>query len=260
MLWAILENWQTIKWSNFTKFSYPCLDDHQFKQEELESVGGEISEVCPQNVLKCLYLAPIGRPDILLSVNKLARSVTKWTQACDRRLATLISYIGHTNDFRQDCHVGNTAQHCRLGLFQDSDFAGDLEDSKSNAGGVLCIFGSRTFVPVCWTCKKQTSVSHSSPESKIFSGLLDYVWMEYLLLIFGTWWLKYYFQPTTLSNPTIVASRKLVRLFIPKPRSKMSQEGKSLSNWMMWTMHTFFSRWVSVVHFWGQWSRDKIDN
>ena len=32
---------------------------------------------------------------------------------------------------RQFCHVENTAQHCRLGLFQDSDFACDLEDSKS---------------------------------------------------------------------------------------------------------------------------------
>ena len=28
------------------------------------------------------------------------------------------------------CFVGNTAQHCRLGLFQDSDFPGDLQDSK----------------------------------------------------------------------------------------------------------------------------------
>ena len=38
---------------------------------------------------------------------------------------------------RQYCHVGNTAQHCRLSLFQDSDFAGDLEDSKSTSGGAL---------------------------------------------------------------------------------------------------------------------------
>ena len=29
---------------------------------------------------------------------------------------------------------------CRLGLFQDSDFAGDLEGSKSTSGGTLCIF------------------------------------------------------------------------------------------------------------------------
>ena len=78
-------------------------------------------------------MARIGRPDTLWSVNKLARAVTKWTQACDRRLAILISYTPHTNEFRQYCHVGNTAQHCRLGLFQDSDFAGDLEDSKSES-------------------------------------------------------------------------------------------------------------------------------
>ena len=109
----------------------------------------------------------IGRPDIMWPVNKLARSVTKWTHACDKRLARLISYIHHTNDYRQYCHVGNTAQHCRLGLFQDSDFAGDLEDSKSTSGGVLCILGSRTFVPVSWTCKKQASFSHSSRESEV---------------------------------------------------------------------------------------------
>ena len=65
--------------------------------------------------------------------------------------------------------MGNTAKQCRLGLFQDSDFAGDLNDSKSTSGGTLCIFGSHTFVPVSWMCKKQTSVSHSSTESEIIS-------------------------------------------------------------------------------------------
>ena len=142
----------------------PCLDDHQFIEQQLVSAG-DLSKTCSQIVLKCLYLARIGRPDILWSVNKLARAVTKWTRACDKRMARLISYVHHTNDFRQYGHVGNTAQHCRLGLFQDSDFAGDLEDSKSTSGRVLCIFGSRTFVPISWMCKKQTSVSHSSTES-----------------------------------------------------------------------------------------------
>ena len=65
--------------------------------------------------------------------------------------------------------MGNTAKQCRLGLFQDSDFAGDLEDSKSTSGGTLCIFGSHTFVPITWICKKQTSVSHSSTEAEIMS-------------------------------------------------------------------------------------------
>ena len=50
-----------------------------------------------------------SRPHILWSVKTLTRAVTKWTRACDKRLARLIS-------------VGNTVQPCRLGLFQDSDF------------------------------------------------------------------------------------------------------------------------------------------
>ena len=91
-----------------------------------------------------MYLVRIGRPDILWSVNNLARAVTKWTKACDK-------------------------QQCRLGLFQDSDFARGLKDSKSTSGGILCIFGSETFVPISWMCKKQTSVSHSSTEAEVIS-------------------------------------------------------------------------------------------
>ena len=49
------------------KVSTPCIDDHHFKEEELKSVG-ELSKVCSQIVLKCLYLARIGRRDILWSV------------------------------------------------------------------------------------------------------------------------------------------------------------------------------------------------
>ena len=62
--------------------------------------------------------ARIGRPDIRWSVNnKHARSVTKkWTQACDRRLARLISYIHHTNDFRQCCHVGTHGTALQTGF------------------------------------------------------------------------------------------------------------------------------------------------
>ena len=122
--------------------STPCIDDHNFKEEETKSVG-ELSKVFSQIVLNCLYLARIGRPDILWSVNKFARSITKWTTACDKRLNRLISYIHHTCEYKQYFHAGNTAKQCRLGLFQDSDFAGDLEDSKSTSGGnIMCFWQS----------------------------------------------------------------------------------------------------------------------
>ena len=89
--------------------------------------------------------------------------------------------------------MGNTAKQCRLGLFQDSDFAGDLEDSKSTSGGTLCIFGSHTFVPISWMCKKQTSVSHGSAESEIISldiglrldGLLALEFWELIVSVLG---------------------------------------------------------------------------
>ena len=174
------------------KVSTPCIDDHHFKEEETKSVG-ELSNTCSQIVLKCLYLARIGRPDVLWSVNKLARSITKWTKACDKRLNRLISKIHHTCEYKQYCHVGNTAKQCRLGLFQDSDFAGDLEDSKSTSGGTSSVFGSHTFVPTSWMCKKQTSVSQSSTESEINSldtglrldGLLALELWDLIVCVFG---------------------------------------------------------------------------
>ena len=58
------------------KVSTPCIDDYHYKEEEMKYVG-ELSQVCSQISLKCLYLARIGRPDILWSVKKLARSITK---------------------------------------------------------------------------------------------------------------------------------------------------------------------------------------
>ena len=44
-----------------------------------------------------------------------------------------------------------------------------LRTQKSTSGGTLCVFGSHTFVPISWMCKKQTSVSLSSTESEIIS-------------------------------------------------------------------------------------------
>ena len=121
--WNDIVSWRTKRLNNSTKYQlHALIDDHLFKEEELKCVG-ELSKVCSQIVLKCLYLARIGRPDILCSVNKLARSMTKWTKACDKRVCHLISYIHHTCEYKQYCHVGNTAKQCRLGLFQDSDFA-----------------------------------------------------------------------------------------------------------------------------------------
>ena len=104
--WKDIANLRMKETEQLYKVATPCMDDHQFREEENGSAG-DLSTVCSQNVLKCVYLVRIGRPDILWSVNKLARAGTTWTKACDKRLAPLISYKHHTCDHRQYCYVGN---------------------------------------------------------------------------------------------------------------------------------------------------------
>ena len=128
-VWNDIVSWRTRLHNNSIKYLLHALMTITSKRKR-QNLLENCQLLALKLFLKCLYLARIGRPDILWSVNKLARSITKWTKACDKRLNRLISYIHHTSEYKQYCHVGNTAKQCRLGLFQDSDFAGDLEDSK----------------------------------------------------------------------------------------------------------------------------------
>ena len=159
------------------KGSSPCLDDHQFRQDELESVG-ELSQVCSQIAVTCLYLS---------RTDKLS-TVTKWTQACDRRLARLISFNHHINNFRKYCHVGRIAQHCRFGLFEDSDFAGDLEDSKLNLWGESSVSSEAEQVSPSVGCARN---KHEYPtvlhNLESFRWMLDREWMYYLLSTSVIW-------------------------------------------------------------------------
>ena len=198
------------------KVSRPCLDVHQFKQEENESVW-ELSEVWSRFVLKCLYLARTGRPEILRSVNKLVRSVRKWTQACDKRSARLILHVHHANDYRQDCHVGKEGQHCRLGLFQDSDFAGDIEDSKSTSSGVFCIFGRPSQLDVQETnfCFAQFYRVWGH-----FSGCwITYGWFTCSWSLGHRDW-SFTLNQRQYSTKNILVTRKLEQFLIPKPTPK----------------------------------------
>ena len=142
-----------------SKVSTPCIDDHHFKKK------WNLLENCHKyalNLFQMFFLARIGRPDILWSVHKLARSFTNWTTAFDKHLNRLISYIHQTcekNSIPMGVILHNNAD---WDCFKNSDLAGDLEDTKSTSGRTLCIFGCRTCVRISWMCKKQCSVSLSN--------------------------------------------------------------------------------------------------
>ena len=140
-------NWQTRRRSNCTKFqalAWTIFNSRKRNLNQLENCQKFAHRVSKN---ACIWHELVNLTFCGQSTNLLDQS-PKWTQACNRRLARLISYTHHTRDYRQHRHVRNTAQHCRLGLFQDSDFGGEP-----------------TFVPISWMCKKQTSVSHSSTVS-----------------------------------------------------------------------------------------------
>ena len=151
-----------------TKVATPCIDDHLIAPEDFEAKG-HLHKECSKCVLKCLYLARLARPDLLWTVNSLARNVTRWSVADDKRLHRLISFINCTDGVVMTSYAGDEAKYCKLMLFVDASFAGDLKGSKSTTGAFLCVVGPRTFCPICWLCKKQGAISHSSSEAEVIA-------------------------------------------------------------------------------------------
>ena len=205
-----------------------------------------------------MYLARMCTPDMLWSVNKVARAVTEWTKACDQRLARSISYSHRTFEYRQYCWVGDTAQQCRLGLFQDSDFAGNYEDSKPTSGGILCIFGSLTFVPISWTCKKQTSDSHSSTEAEVISldaGLRN---SRSRSLGFCDWRISFLTKKIQQHQRCKRATEKLVGKNTTKHAEtdfNRAHQSRSDQYWLRSIKRDTFCIQCDVICLWGQWSR-----
>ncbi len=113
-------------------------------------------------------MARIGRPHILWSVNKLARSVTKWTQACDRRLARLISYISRV------ITANNVMWAMRLnivdwGYFKIQTLHWILKTQNPHQAEFCEFLEVEHLYLSLGMCNKQTSVSRSSTESEIIS-------------------------------------------------------------------------------------------
>ena len=245
------------------KVTTTCFDDHQFK-EELGSVG-ELPQVLSQIVMKCLYLARIGRPDILWSVNKLAPAITKWTRACDKCLARLIPYIQHTCEFKQYCHVGNTAQQCRLGLCQDSDFA-EILKTQNRPQGEFCAYWQATrLFPQAGCVRNEPLFRTVQRNLKFFLLMHVCVWTVFLLLIFGIWLLKCYILLPTNQRNTKRMCRETCRMTHHqenKPRTKLRIQlsttilyyATSIMFLQTWSLLNQV-RWFTFLKITKQWSR-----
>ena len=156
-----------------TKASSLCLDDHHFKEEELKSVG-ELPQVCSKIVSQCLYMARIGRFDILRSVNKICPI----SHQVDESLWPTFSSF----DFKHSptTHVNSNSivmWETRLSTVdwvytKTPIFAGDFEDSKNV--GVNLMFYRKSNICLHQLDVQEANccfivVSHSAAESGIIS-------------------------------------------------------------------------------------------
>ena len=178
------------KMEQLSKVSSPCLDDHQFKQGELESVG-ELSEVCSQIVLKCLYLARIGRPDISM----VSEQNCSFNHQMDRSFwptFRLVDFIHLSHEWLSSMlSCGKHSSALQIGFIPRLWLACDLEDSKSTSGWSLVSSEVEHLSPSVG-CARSELLSRTVLQSlKSFLLMLDYAWMGHLLSVSGTKWLSF---------------------------------------------------------------------
>ena len=95
---------------------------------------GKLSPVASKIALKILYLSRACRIETLWAVNSLAREVSRWTVACDKRLLRLVGFLHHNDSKGLTGWVGDPASDIVVVYFADASFADSLRDSKSTSG------------------------------------------------------------------------------------------------------------------------------
>ena len=79
-------------------------------------------------------------------------------------------YINLSLDYKLKGHIGDSSKDFNLTLFSDADFAGCLDTAKSTPGVFIVLTGPNSFFPLNATSKKQSCVSHSTPEAEIVAA------------------------------------------------------------------------------------------
>ena len=133
--------------SALKKAPTPGLDDSSFQEADFESPGS-LAPSAASILMKILYLARCCRFDLIHPVCSLAREVTKWNRACDKRLHRLVGYLHSTRTLSQEGYVGNVSEDLSILCYTDASFADDVQTSRSTSGCYICLVGSSTFMPI----------------------------------------------------------------------------------------------------------------
>ena len=120
--------------------------------------------------MKVLWVVRLARSDFLRAVNFIATKVAKWTSRCDIMLNRLMAYILSTKHRRMCGWVGDVREKVFPHLFADAGFARDIDPQRSTSGFHSVIRGANMSCPICAGSKRQTCVSHSTPEADLVAA------------------------------------------------------------------------------------------
>jgi hypothetical protein len=133
---------------------------------------------------KLMYAANATRPDISYSVSVLSRfngdpGITHWKAGL-----RVLQYLKETWNMGLRYKLGNDEEKPKMVGYTDSDWAGEVDESRSQGGYVFLVNGG----VVSWRSKRQSSVALSSTEAEYVALVecgREARWMKEMLKNFG---------------------------------------------------------------------------
>ncbi|XP_075479527.1 secreted RxLR effector protein 161-like [Primulina tabacum] len=133
-----------------------------------------------QMVGSLMYLTAT-RPDLMFAVSLISRFMARPTQLHFAITKRILRYLKGTVDHGVFYKRGGTSD---LVAFTDSDYAGDIGDSKSTSGYVFMMCGGA----VAWSSRKQPIVTLSTTEAEFVAAAAcacQAIWMRRILKEIG---------------------------------------------------------------------------
>ena len=112
----------------------------------------------------------MARFDWLRALCQLATQFTKLDAYGDNRLHRIMCYIKSTVNLKMVGWVGDDAENITPVLYADADFASCIRTSRSTSGVALFMVGNYTKAALSAVSKRQTAVSHSTPEAELVAA------------------------------------------------------------------------------------------
>ncbi|XP_057989121.1 secreted RxLR effector protein 161-like [Hevea brasiliensis] len=159
---------------NHNPVSNPIVPGQQISRDE----GGEKTDATQfKQMLGSLMYLTATRPDLMFVVSLISRFMANPTKLHLAVIKRVLRYLKGTIDYgvfyrrgRENCFVG----------FTDSNYAGDMVDSKSTSGYVFLLSGGA----VAWSSRKQPIVTLSTTEAEFVAAAAcacQAIWMRRVL-------------------------------------------------------------------------------